>query len=146
MKQKNIIINITLSIIALVAIALAVIVISKRPTSEEVGQIKIELIDIDKNIISEKTHPFESNDTLFKILDTNYEVLYEVSAYGKFLTKIDNLVAPKDGSTFIRIEINGEISTVGVDGIKLKNNDTITFRIVKIGDFSWIKITLNYKE
>ncbi len=115
---------------------MAVIVILKRPTSEEVGQIKIELIDIDKNIISEKTHPFESNDTLFKILDTNYEVLYEVSAYGKFLTKIDNLVAPKDGSTFIRIEINGEISTVGVDGIKLKNNDTITFRIVKIGDFS----------
>jgi len=136
MKQKNIIINITLSIIALVAIALAVIVILKRPTSEEAGQIKIELIDIDKNIISEKTHPLESNDTLFKILDTNYEVLYEVSAYGKFLTKIDNLVAPKDGSTFIRIEINGEISTVGVDGIKLKNNDTITFRIVKIGDFS----------
>ena len=80
MKQKNIIINITLSIIALVAIAMAVIVILKRPTSEEAGQIKIELIDIDKNIISEKTHPFESNDTLFKILDTNYEVLYEVSA------------------------------------------------------------------
>ena len=93
MKQKNIIINITLSIIALVAIAMAVIVILKRPTSEEAGQIKIELIDIDKNIISEKTHPFESNDTLFKILDTNYEVLYEVSVYGKFLTKIDNLVA-----------------------------------------------------
>ena len=136
MKQKNIIINITLSIIALVAIVVAVVIILKRPVSEEPGQIQIELIDIDKNIISKKTFQFEPNDTLFKILDSNYEVSYEVSAYGKFLTKIDDLVAPKDGSTFIRIEINGEIATVGIDGIKLENNHTITFRIVKIGDFS----------
>lgn len=136
MKRKNIIINITLSIIALIAILVAVIVILKRPVSNETGEINIQLIDIDKNIISQKSFQFEPNDTLFGILDTNYEVSYEVSAYGKFLTKIDDLVAPKDGSTFIRIEINGQTSTVGIDGIKLKHDDTITFRIVKIGDFS----------
>lgn len=134
MKHKKLIINLVLSLVAIVAIIAALVVLLRRPVTAEGGTIKVELIDSSSDYYDLNFFEFSAGDSLFKIIEKNYEIEYELSAYGHFMIRIGALNAPNRMEKFIRIEVNDKISTQGIDHIKLKDQDKITFRIVKVGD------------
>jgi len=132
MNRKNLIFKIIASIIALGLMITAFIVVAKKEGAKDSGTITIELVDLENNVLSTKNHDFKKGDTLFQILDNNYDLEYQNEVYGVFITKIDELYAPNRNEYFIKIEVNGEFSSVGVSQIKLEDQMIITFTLTKV--------------
>jgi hypothetical protein len=106
--------------------------LAKREEAKDNGTITIELIDLENNVLSTEYHNYKAGDTLFKILDDNYDIEYENSVFGGYIIKIDSLHAPNKNELFIKILVNDEFSTVGVSQIKLENKLKVTFILTRV--------------
>ena len=132
MLRKKLILKIIYSIIALGLIITVFVMLAKREEAKDNGTITIELIDLENNVLSTKNHNYKVGDTLFKILDDNYDIEYENSVFGVYIIKIDSLHAPNKNELFIKILVNDEFSTVGVSQIKLENKLKVTFILTRV--------------
>lgn len=132
MLRKKLILKIIYSIIALGLIITVFVMLAKREEAKDNGTITIELIDLENNVLSTKSHNYKAGDTLFKILDDNYDIEYENSVFGVYIIKIDSLHAPNKNELFIKILVNDEFSTVGVSQIKLENKLKVTFILTRV--------------
>lgn len=132
MLRKKLILKIIYSIIALGLIITGFVMLAKREEAKDNGTITIELIDLENNVLSTKSHNYKAGDTLFKILDDNYDIEYENSVFGVYIIKIDSLHAPNKNELFIKILVNDEFSTVGVSQIKLENKLKVTFILTRV--------------
>ncbi len=132
MLRKKLILKIIYSIIALGLIITVFVMLAKREEAKDNGTITIELIDLENNVLSTKSHNYKAGDTLFKILDDNYDIEYENSVFGGYIIKIDSLHAPNKNELFIKILVNDEFSTVGVSQIKLENKLKVTFILTRV--------------
>jgi len=132
MLRKKLILKIIYSIIVLGLIITGFVMLAKREEAKDNGTITIELIDLENNVLSTKNHNYKVGDTLFKILDDNYDIEYENSVFGGYIIKIDSLHAPNKNELFIKILVNDEFSTVGVSQIKLENKLKVTFILTRV--------------
>lgn len=132
MLRKKLVLKIIYSIIALGLIITGFVMLAKREEAKDNGTITIELIDLENNVLSTEYHNYKAGDTLFKILDDNYDIEYENSVFGVYIIKIDSLHAPNKNELFIKILVNDEFSTVGVSQIKLENKLKVTFILTRV--------------
>ncbi len=138
------ILRIISSIILLSLITILFIVIGKHnSTANDDGAIIVLINNKDDNIESYKKINYKKNDTLFDLINDNYNLNYDLTVYGHYLKGISNddfsietdgssswlwfeLFYLKDGKSYEEvIDFNNydEISiSSGIDGIELKNN------------------------
>lgn len=115
--------------------------------SKEDGNIEVVLIDEIGNTISNKEIPFYEGDTLFEILDENYDLLCADASYnpstncnsvginGRVILGIDSLVTNWQNN-YISIYINDDYATEGIDQIELVDNAVYKFEFLVVGGAS----------
>lgn len=128
MKSKRKIVSILLLIVAILCIVFAMCYINSPHKAVSNGIVKVELIDISGEIVNSKKIEFNDDDTLPSLLETNFS---NVKIKDGMLLNIDNYVTPDDWSEFISIYVNGQMNQVGINEIKLANNEEITLEMTK---------------
>ena len=133
-----------LSIAALALIILSFFALSYFDFSDIEGTISITIIDEIGDTISNKEYDFSKDDTLFSLLDENYDVgcanssfqLSDVCEKGMFssriILEIDTLKTDWRNS-YISIYENGEYSVHGIDDISLNDGDIFEFEFKLVG-------------
>lgn len=142
MNKKSLIIKIGLSLIAVTLLITAFFIITKQKVAKVQGEIIVEIINLDEEILINDKITFFEGDTLSSIIEKKYQAEFHHSSLGKYLTKVGPIAAPYgDPDYFIRIDVNDKMSAFGIDGIELIDKEKITFRLVKItGSSSWVRI------
>jgi len=137
--------KLVISLIALVVVAASFIIFSQLNKNDPIGEITIIVIDEIGDTISSKTIGFTESDTLFSILDDNYDIGCADSSYNlttdceqllyssRVILKIDSLVTDWN-TTFIGIYENDEYSNLGIDLISLNDGDVFRFEYKVVGD------------
>ena len=128
MKKLNLILTITISVVAAIGLFFVVYFITSGTKADSEGKVVIELIDIDESIIKTKEIEFYVEDTLSKVISDNFEnVVFDKG----MLMSIENYVTPTDWSTFISVYVNGEMSMVGINDIKLEDGLKVSLIITE---------------
>ena len=137
--------KILISCVALALIIGSFLALSFFDFSDIDGTISIILKDEIGDTISKKEFEFTNEDTLFNILEENYEVgcanssfqLTNVCDKGLFtsrvLLKIDTVETDWRNS-YIAIYENGEYLTVGIDNVSINDGDVFVFEYKLVGD------------
>ena len=120
--------KIVLTIAALVVFVLGGMFVSKTFTSTSDGSITIELINLDGSVKSSKEIEFNEGDELLTLLEENYE---NVVVENGMLMSIDTFTTASDWSTFISIDVNGEMSMVGLLEIEYEDGTIISFKLTE---------------
>ncbi len=109
------------------------------------GTITITLVDEIGDTISSKQYTFTEEDTLFSILNDNYEVGCADSTYhltdvceaqlfnSRIILKIDS-VETDWVNTYISIYENNEYSNLGIDSLVLNDGDIFLFEYTVVGE------------
>lgn len=132
MKSKDLLFKIIISIVALAIIIGAFFIVYKRQESVESGQVTIEIIDKDNEIVDTKNVYFKAKETMFEIVTKEFDIQYEKSSLGRFITKVGPIEASLNSDYFIQISVDDKISSTGIDGIKPVDGIKLTFKLVKI--------------
>ena len=120
--------KIVLTIAALVVLVLGGSLLSKNFTSTSDGSITVELVELDGNVKSTKEIEFNEGDELLTLLEENYE---NVVVENGMLMSIDTFTTASDWSTFISIDVNGEMSMVGLLEITYEDGTVISFKMTE---------------
>lgn len=136
--------KIILSLVAIVILAGSTFAISHYKNQDIEGSISIVLIDEFGDTISNIEYDFTSEDTLFGLLDENYELGCANSSYSlssncesglfssRVLMKIDSIETDWM-NTYIAIYENDDYSLVGIDFIALNDGDIFVFKYKEVG-------------
>jgi len=128
--MKKHILTIILASLAFIVMFWAMDVIGKNKAATSDGVVKIEVIELDDTVIASKIINFYKGATLQKIIEDNFDhVVFEQSAYGPYLTAIENYETPSNYETYLTIYVNGAYSLVGIGDIKLEDGMTITIKV-----------------
>ena len=129
MKKLNLILTIAISVVAAIGLFFVIYFITSGTKADSEGTVVIELIDIDESIIKTKEIEFYVEDTLSKVISDNFEnVVFDKG----MLMNIENYVTPTDDwSTFISVYVNGEMSMVGINDIKLEDGLKVSLIITE---------------
>ena len=137
--------KLVISLVALIVVAASFIIFSQLNKNDPIGEITIIVVDDIGDTISNKTIGFTETDTLFSILDENYDVGCANSSYNlttecekitfssRVVLKIDSLVTDWN-TTYIGIYENDEYSSYGIDLISLNDGDVFRFEYKVVGD------------
>lgn len=134
-------------LISCVAIGLIIgsfLALSYCDFSDKEGTISITLIDEMGETISSIEYDFNSEDTLFNILDENYDLgcanssfqVSEVCEKGMFSSRVlleINSLKTDWRNSYISIYENDEYSTQGIDNISLNDGDKFVFEYELVG-------------
>ncbi len=133
-----------ISLIVITVFLTGSFVLSQTKNNDLEGQITIIIIDETGDTISNLTYDFTEEDSVFSILEDNYDIGCADSSYnmdptcvkpiigGRVILKIDSLVT--DWSTsYIGIYENDLYSSNGIDLLSLNDNDVYKFRYHYIG-------------
>ena len=139
--MKKLVISIVVIIIAIASF----ITFSQLNKNDELGEITIIVVDEIGDTIIHQEYSFTESDSLFSILDENYNVGCADSSYNittdcspvlfgsRAIMKIDT-VETDWTSNYIGIYENGEYSTYGIDLITLNDGDIFRFVFLEVGD------------
>ncbi len=137
--------KLVISIFAIILVVASFIIFSQLNKNDSTGEITIIVVDEIGDTISNKTYDFTESDTLFSILDENYEIGCADSSYNitseceillfnsRAILQIDTLVTDWTNS-YIGIYINDEYSNYGIDSISLNDGDVFRFEYKLVGD------------
>ena len=132
------------SIIILVDSFASFSVYSQLNNNDTVGEITIIIVDEIGDTVSSKTYDFTKEDTLFSILQDNYEIGCADSSYhittvcepllfnSRVILKV-NSVETDWTNTFIAVYENDEYSNYGIDSISLNDGDVFRFEYSLVG-------------
>lgn len=133
MKQISTI-KIALSIVALAIMVLTVIWLTAHRGATEAGRINIRVIDAQGEVIIDDWIDYDVTDenghktTMRLILSSQYDI----EVRNGFLVRIETVEA--DGRDyFIKILINCIPSNYGIDQMKFKDGDVISFVYARVG-------------
>ena len=136
-------IMITIGIIALAALGLYVS--SIQNSNDVAGEITIVVVNQIDEIIIEDTLAFEESDTLYSVMDENYQLLCANASYqisddcenrlfnSKVIMQIESVVTDWNNN-FIAIYVNDVYSNNGIDNIPLNDGDIIRFEYTLVGE------------
>jgi len=117
---------------------------SRLPEGDELGTIKIVIVDEEGNQIYQGVHEFDDESSLFDLLFDEFEVGCANYSYtvdetcstvfpqGHVLLKVEEIETDWYGS-YIQIFVNDVPSEYGVDHIMLKDGDVYRFAYVDLG-------------
>ena len=132
------------SIIILVVSFASFSIYSQLNNNDTVGEITIIIVDEIGDTVSSKTYDFTKEDTLFSILQDNYEIGCADSSYhittvcepllfnSRVILKV-NSVETDWTNTFIAVYENDEYSNYGIDSISLNDGDVFRFEYSLVG-------------
>jgi len=134
-----------ISIIILVLAIAGYFGFSQLNKNDSIGEITIIVVDEIGDTVSSKQYLFTEDDTLFSILNENYEIGCADNTYhlsdvceeqlfnSRIILKIDT-VETDWSNTYIGIYENDEYSNLGIDSISLNDGDTFLFEFTVVGD------------
>ena len=136
--------KVLISIAALGLIVSSFLALSYFDFSDIEGTVTITIIDEIGDTISSKEYDFVERDTLYDLLNENYELGCANSSYqlstecpsgifsSRILLKIDDLETDWRNS-YIAIYENDEYSVLGIDYIYLNDGDVFVFEYILVG-------------
>lgn len=129
-RLKSYIPTIFLSVIAIIALAIALVSSIDNSTTTETGILTIQLVDIDGTQLDERQIMFGEGEELIRILERSCELNYEYYAtMGVFLKRVGYLDIGSSGNLYIGIYIDDVYSNKGISSIKVTDGMTITFKL-----------------
>ena len=128
--KKELILNLVVTFIGIVVVALVGVFLLKENTSDTKGDITIEVINLNGEKVINDEISFKEGDTLLGLLKENYELRSDDSYGSTFIYDIDDVKTGND--TFLGIYVNDEMSMVGVDLIELEDGLIVSFRVTII--------------
>ena len=123
-NKKKLILTIVLSVVAVIIFIGAYLMLSKDYTSDSDGEILVTLVDLDGNVVKEKTIKFNEGDTILPLLEANFSNV--VMENGMLMT-IETLTTPSDWSSYICIYVDDEMSMVGLLDIAFTDGTKLSF-------------------
>ena len=119
--------KVVLTIAALGVLVFGGMFFSKNFTSTSDGSITVELVELDgtKRV---KEIEFNTGDILLTLLEENYD---NVVVENGMLMSIDTFTTASDWSTFISIDVNGEMSMVGLNEIEYEDGMIISLKLTE---------------
>jgi hypothetical protein len=126
--DKKKLIPIFFSAVAVAAIAISVVLLTKHYSSQKDGEIEITLVELDGSLKSDKKIGYQKDNTLVELLNKNYS---NVVVEKGMLMSIDTFTTAPDWSTFISIYVDNEMSQVGILEIQYTNYSVISFRMTE---------------
>lgn len=134
MFKKNLILKIVLSVIALGAVVLCVVLLHNSFKPDYDGIITVEVIGLDGSVINKKEIEFKENDQLMNLIEDNFN---NVTYQNGMIMSVEDYNTPSDWSTFISIYVNDEMSPVGLADIVFTDGTKISLIITEyISDWS----------
>ncbi len=137
--------KLVISISVLIVTVASFLAFSQLNNNDAIGEITITIVDEIGDTISSNTYNFTESDTLFSILEDNYELGCADSSYhlstvcesqifnSRVILKIDTIETDWN-NTFIAIYENDEYSNLGIDSIPLNDGDVFRFEYTVVGD------------
>ena len=105
---------------------------SNNKNTTQAGQNNVEVNVVNEKEDYDKTYSFETEEkTLGDLLDKEKLVEYQDSDYGRYITGVDGMKADDSKQLWWSVEVNGESSQTGVDGIEIKDGDKYTLRMME---------------
>lgn len=127
-NKKNLILTIILSLVAVIILIGAIIILNDSYKPEVDGQIQVELIDLNGNVVLGKTIEFQEGNTLKYLIEQNFS---NVVIEDGMLMSIESFETASDWSTFIMIYVDNEESMVGLLDIEFTNGTLISFKMTE---------------
>lgn len=128
MNKRKLLITIASSIIALALIVVCIILITKPFNAKYDGEITVEVVALDGEVIQSKEIGFSAGEELISLVEENFDnVLIE----NGMIMSIEDYVTPSDWSTFLSIYVDNEMSMVGIADIEFSDGTIISFRITE---------------
>lgn len=138
--------KVILSVASLVLLAGSFLALSYFEKSDIEGSVTITLVDEIGDIVSNSEYDFTSEDSLFDLLNDNFELGCADSSFhlssecddvnlffsSRVLMKIDSIETDWM-NTYISIYENDEYSLLGIDNITLNDGDVFVFEYKKVG-------------
>ena len=115
--------KIVLSVLALGLLILCGSLMNSSFNAADLGSIHVEVVDLDKTIISQKEISYEEGDTLVSLIKENFD---NVTFDNGMLMSIETLETPEDFSKFICIYVDDKMSEVGIEDIKYTDGTKIS--------------------
>ena len=135
-KQKSfkieLIVSVLIILLAIGGVFLARGGFSNNKNTTQAGQNNVEVNVVNEKEDYDKTYSFETEEkTLGDLLDKEKLVEYQNSDYGRYITGVDGMKADDSKQLWWSVEVNGESSQTGVDGIEIKDGDKYTLRMME---------------
>lgn len=128
MFKKKLILKIALSVVALGAVVLCVVLLHNSFKSDYDGIITVEVVALDGTTIKEKELEFKEGDLLMDLIEDNFE---NVTYQNGMIMSIEDYQTPADWSTFLSIYVNDEMSMVGLADIEFTSGTKISIIITE---------------
>lgn len=128
MFKKNLILKITLSVVALGVLVLGIILLHSSFKPDYDGIITVEVVGLDGSTIKEKEIEFNEGDLLIDLIEHNFN---NVTYQNGMIMSIEDYNTPIDWSTFLSIYVNDEMSEVGLSDIKFIDGTKISLIITE---------------
>ncbi len=96
---------------------------------------EIKIVDIDDEVLGDKTLVAGAYNSLWDALDTNFDVVATESEYGHYITSINNSVV--DSNYFMSIYENGVSAQTGIDGLTIDAGDLFEFKVECFNTVEW---------
>ena len=129
--MRNLILKIVVSILLIAVVILTLVLANKNETkSGEIYHVNI-VISNQEQIIKDDNYEVKSDVTLFNLLDSKYELVYDETIYGIRLLGIDTIITDFKTS-YIAIYVDDKYSSYGISKIELYDGIKIDFKETKI--------------
>ncbi|SES70923.1 DUF4430 domain-containing protein [[Clostridium] polysaccharolyticum] len=92
-------------------------------------QVQVQIVNDAESY--NKNYKFKTKEkTLGDLLVKEDLITYKDSEYGKFITAADGMEADESKEQWWNVEVNGEASQTGIDGIQIKDGDKYTLTMM----------------
>ena len=125
--MRNLILKIVVSILLIATVIIAfVLVNNNKVKNDEIYNVNIVVSSTEETIRNDN-YQVKSDVTLFNLLDTNYDIVYDETIYGVRLLGIDTIITDFK-SSYIAIYVDNKYSNYGISNIKLYDGIKISFK------------------
>ena len=129
--MRNLILKIVVSILLIIIVIVTLVLANKNETkSDEIYHVNIVISNQEK-ILKDDNYEVKSDVTLFNLLDSKYELVYDETIYGIRLLGIDTIITDFKTS-YIAIYVDNKYSNYGISKIKLYDGIKIDLKETKI--------------
>lgn len=129
--MRNIILKIVVSVLLIATVILTLVLTNKNEAkADEIYNVNIVVSNLEEEIRND-SYEIKSDVTLFNLLDSNYELVYDETTYGVRLLGIDTIITDFKTS-YIAIYVDNKYSSYGISNIKLHDGIKITLKETKI--------------